>query len=224
LSDLKKEDLNTLANLNLKSVIDMRSDYERNEHPDDIISGATYYHTPIGDKEGHTFQKLKKDIIKKRVKGEQAKRLFLDLMEGFTDSVTQDFKPVVDLLLKDEAPMVYHCSGGKDRTGFISAMILSALGVDRETIRKDYLVSNFYRQDLNQKRVNQVGLIGIDDNTAKYLFLVHNDYFDAVFNIIDEKYGDIDNYLEIKFGLTPELRQQLIERYTFRPEDFFANN
>jgi protein tyrosine/serine phosphatase len=72
--------------------------------------------------------------------------------------------------------------------------------------------------------VNQVGLIGIDDNTAKYLFLVHNDYFDAVFNIIDEKYGDIDNYLEIKFGLTPELRQQLIERYTFRPEDFFANN
>ncbi len=49
-------------------------------------------------------------------------------------------------LKRGEGPIEYNCSAGQDRTGFATALILSALGVPRETIYKDYLLSVKYRQ------------------------------------------------------------------------------
>ena len=115
--------------------------------------------------------------------------------------------------------MVYHCTGGKDRTGYTTAMILLALGVDRKTITEDYLMSNYYRRDANLKNMRRIRLTGLDPETIDYAILVRKEYMDAVFDVIDEKYGGNAAYLEAKFSLTEEKRNELKRRYT---EPYFS--
>lgn len=219
LSELDRNDQALLTNLGIKTVCDFRSDVEQEKHPNNLPSGITYHRYPIGDRDGASFQKLRKDVLKKRLKGKDAEQTFVNLMALFADSVAHDFKPVLDLLLADgNEPLIYHCSGGKDRTGFMTAIILAAMDVDIKTIRKDYLMSNYYRQEANQKKIRKARLIGLDQETLEYLFIVRDSYFDSVMNTIKDNYGDMDNYLEVKFGLTREVRDELKEKYTYEPE------
>lgn len=219
LSDLEKSDRALLTNLGIKTVCDFRSDVEQEKHPNNLPSGIRYLRYPIGEKDGKSFQKLRKDILKKRLKGKAAEETFVKLMEAFADSVSHDFQPVLDLLLADgNEPLIYHCSGGKDRTGFMSIILLAAMDVDIKTIRKDYLMSNYYRQKANQKKIRQARLIGLDQETLEYLFIVRDSYFNSVMNTIKDRYGDMDNYLAVKFGLTREVRDQLKEKYTYEPD------
>ena len=61
---------------------------------------------------------------------------------------TPSFRALFAHLLEDRAPLVIHCTAGKDRTGFACALILHALGVPDEAIAEDYLLTNrFYRRD-----------------------------------------------------------------------------
>lgn len=219
LSKLEKNDQSLLTNLGIKTVCDFRSDVEQEKHPNNLPAGIRYLRYPIGEKDGKSFQKLRKDILKKRLRGKAAEETFIKLMEAFADSVSHDFKPVLDLLLADgNEPLIYHCSGGKDRTGYMTAIILAAMDVDIKTIRQDYLMSNYYRQKANQKKIRQARLIGLDQETLEYLFIVRDSYFDSVMKTIKERYGDMDNYLAVKFGLTREVRDQLKEKYTYEPE------
>jgi protein-tyrosine phosphatase len=140
----------------------------------------------------------------------------VDVMKSFADTLATDVKPVFDLMLSDkaDAPLLYHCTGGKDRTGYMTAMILLALGVERKTITEDYLMSNYYRRDLNIRNMKRARLIGLDAETLEYAMLVRKEYMDAVFEVIDTKYGGNASYLEAKFGLTEEKRNELKRRYT----------
>ncbi len=217
LSDLSSRDLDYFANLGIHTIIDFRNDVEVNKHPDRYPSSypIEYLRHPIGDKEGETYAAFEHKVRKKKIVGKQVKELFAELMTQFADSVAGDFKPLFDrLLLDDSTPLVYHCSGGKDRTGYASAMILLALGVDEETVRKEYLMSNYYRYDKNKKNMRIARLLFYDLSTLEYLMVVQQEYIDAVFNVIKD-YGGVDQYLEDKFDLTFEKRELLREKYTF---------
>ena len=216
LSDLKKQDLNYLSHLNIRSVVDLRNDIEISKDPDRMPEGATYFQIPVGDKEGKGYNKLRRMVMKEGYRKAKAKALFVDVMRSFADSLAEDIRPIFDMLLSEEenASLVYHCTGGKDRTGYTTAMILLALGVDRKTITDDYLMSNYYRKEANIKNMRKIRLTGLDVETIDYAILVRKEYMDAVFRVIDEKYSGTDNYLEIKFGLTEEKRDKLKKRYT----------
>ncbi|MEL6924064.1 MAG: tyrosine-protein phosphatase [Bacteroidota bacterium] len=217
LSELSKKDLLYMQQLNIETVVDFRYLSEIEKDPDRLPEGVSYLKYPIGGEEGAEYNELKRQVFKKELKGEAARERFSELMGLFADSAAHDFKPVIDLLLLGEeaAPLVFHCAGGKDRTGFMSSIILAALNVDEELIKDEYLMSNFYRHKLNRKWVGLIRWVGVDTETLNYAFVVQKEYIDAVFDTIHEKYGTIDNYLEQKFGLTPEKRERLIDLYTY---------
>ena len=216
LSDLSGRDVQYLANLGLKAVCDFRYDVEIEKDPNRLPAGVTYYKFPIGGKEGVEYHRIKRQVIKGDIRRAKAKDKFVEIMQLFADSGAHDFKPVMDMLVEGkEVPLVFHCSGGKDRTGFMASIILAALNVDEKTIKEEYLMSNFYRYRTNKSGVRKARLIGIDHETLTYAFVVQKEYIDGVFDIIKERYGDMDNYLEQKFGLTPELRQRMIDIYTY---------
>ncbi len=218
LTEFKPKDLQYFNSLKIKAVADFRYDSEIKKDPDDLPAPINYYKFPIGGSESPEYTKLKKAVLGGELKGAKAKNRFSQVMEQFADTAAHDFKPVMDLLVKGtETPLVYHCSGGKDRTGFMSSMILAALGVDEETIKNEYMMSNFYRYKANKRVVRLGQFAGVDQETMGYAIVVQQEYIDAVFNIIKEKYGDIDNYLEVQFGLTPELRQRMKKLYTDPP-------
>src|SRR3546814_7695541 len=69
----------------------------------------------------------------------------------FPQQLVPQLRVLFDTLLAKEGPVVYNCSAGQDRTGFATAMIMSALGVPREVIYKDYLLSTGYRKPLRSE-------------------------------------------------------------------------
>jgi protein-tyrosine phosphatase len=218
LSGLSKKDLRHLEKIGIETVADFRYEVEIEKHPNRIPQGAEYYKYPIGGNEGGTRYLEMKKKVREGITAPEVKDLFVGIMEEFAGTATSSFAPVFDHLFEQEVPIVFHCTGGKDRTGYMSAMILSALDVDRDVIMREYLMSNYYRYNDNRSNFRKGLLVGIDREVLATGFLVKEDYLKEVWRVIDEEHGGTDQYLEKKYGLTPEKRAQLKEMYTYEVE------
>ena len=104
-------------------------------------------------------------------------------------------------------PTVMHCSAGKDRTGWASAAVLTALGVPKATVMDDYLKSNEYLQAKNEKTLAQTGAL-IDSALLEPVLTVKSQYLDASFSEVKSKYKTFDKYLAA-VGVTKADHQQL---------------
>lgn len=103
-------------------------------------------------------------------------------------------------------PIVFHCMAGKDRTGFLSAVILKWLGVDHESIMADYLrsaeaVGRFTAEQV-QKLVRVYGIEDQNPDVFRAMTEVHPDYLNAALDAIDQRHGGIEGYLREAVGLT----------------------
>ena len=103
-------------------------------------------------------------------------------------------------------PIVFHCMAGKDRTGFLSAVILKWLGMDHETIMADYLLSakavNRFTPEQVQRLVRVYGIADQNPNVFRAMTEVHPDYLDAALDAIDRQHGGVEGYLRGAVGLT----------------------
>ena len=104
-------------------------------------------------------------------------------------------------------PTVMHCSAGKDRTGWASAAILTALGVPKATVMQDYLASNDYLKEKNDKTLAQTAAL-IDRSLIEPVLTVKKEYLDASFSEVKAKYKTFDKYLAA-VGVTKADRQKL---------------
>ncbi len=125
----------------------------------------------------------------------------------------------------ENRPFAFHCSHGVHRTGTATAILLSALGVPWETVREDYLLSNTYREEENDKRIEQLTAeaaktLGVppsevDTTNMVAFYILQSDYIDGTLEVILQEYGSMENYLQQGLGLSSEeldvLRQQLLE-------------
>jgi protein-tyrosine phosphatase len=107
--------------------------------------------------------------------------------------------------------LLHHCAAGKDRTGVGAALILSALGVPKETVMEDYLLTNETLKEFNEKVLKQISA-HLDDRGLQImegLLGVKEEFLEGVFQTITNTYGNIDTYFTHEFGLTKEKRQSL---------------
>ena len=106
-------------------------------------------------------------------------------------------------LLEDRAPLVIHCTAGKDRTGFACALILHALGVSDDVIAEDYLLTNrFYRRDPSVSS-------DLPDDVRQAIALVEASFLAAAFEVIRADYGTLENYFGDGLGLGARERAAL---------------
>jgi protein-tyrosine phosphatase len=113
-------------------------------------------------------------------------------------------------LLDKPTPQVFHCTAGKDRTGFAAALLLSALGVDRATTLHDYLLTNqLYKRDA---RLEGQG----HPHVMKVLWQVQPAFLNAAFDTVDKEHGGMQGYLHDALGLGSqelgELQRLLLEQ------------
>ena len=120
------------------------------------------------------------------------------------------------VLATEEGAVLYHCTQGKDRTGVASALLLAALGADRETIVADFDATNrVYEKDV-AKYTRRVKFWGGKDNeiaTVQAFLGCNTDNFVKALDRIDLEYGSLDAYLSGPMGLTEDDILTLRERY-----------
>ena len=120
---------------------------------------------------------------------------------------TESFRALFAHLLEDRAPLVIHCTAGKDRTGFACALILQALDVPDDVIADDYLLTNrFYRRDPNSSS-------DLPDDVRQVLGSVETSFLAAAFEAIAEVYGDLEAYFSDGLNVGARERAQLKSRY-----------
>ncbi|TYP75518.1 tyrosine-protein phosphatase [Paenibacillus methanolicus] len=221
---LTEADIAFLQKLGLKTNVDYRTSSEVKAKPDPVIAGVTYVSNPaFQEAEGSGDESSGTDIVSLIASGHldqlgepgdmliQANRQMVQNPEAY--------KTLFELLLDPaNQALVQHCTAGKDRTGFGSALILLALGVPKETVVEDFLLSNTYREAYNKAAVDGIvkQLKLTDEKTIevfKALMDVRPAYIEAAFDEIDKTYGSVDGFLEKALGLTAEKRAQLKKMY-----------
>jgi protein-tyrosine phosphatase len=116
---------------------------------------------------------------------------------------TQRYRALFAHMLENRAPLVIHCTAGKDRTGFACALILHALGAPDEVIAEDYLLTNrYYRRDLN-------ATTDLPDDVRIVLASVEASFLAAAFEAVAAEYGNLENYFGDGLGLGPRERAAL---------------
>ena len=123
----------------------------------------------------------------------------------------------LDLLLTNNyKAILWHCTAGKDRAGLATILVLECLGIPREDIINDYLLTNKYVQNDINKMVNSIKAeydFPIIEDVVKALFGIKREYMEDVYATIEKEYGSVENFLDKKLGIDNKKIQIMREHY-----------
>lgn len=182
-----REDLDRLQELGVATIIDLRTPREIEKEPNPYRDAVNYYHINMSGQEnaGRSFE-----LAGKYDTPYFMAYRYIEYLEN-TDQVNEFFKVILN---HSDKPLVYHCSAGKDRTGVMSYLILSASGVSLDDIVADYQVSFTYIKD--HPKI-------IDENKGLNIYHSYPEVMELFHRLFTEKYGTVDNYFHL-IGLTSE--------------------
>ncbi|WP_030683692.1 tyrosine-protein phosphatase [Streptomyces sp. NRRL B-1347] len=223
LSKLTDADVGTLAGLGLRTVVDFRVAEEvRYDGQDRLPAGLAATARPVPD--NGLFRQLmtvigSRDPVKQEelLGGGRAEAFMREVYRAFVTDATgrAHFAATLrDLAAAGSAPLLYHCTAGKDRTGWLTYVLLRAVGVPERTAVADYLASNTFRAAHDarlRESLKQAGLM-VKPELLIPLQEVRTDYLDAALTEATRRYGGFGGYLTKGLGLAPRTLLGLRER------------
>lgn len=220
LTRMSDEDIQFLKNYGLTTIIDLRSKSERKDHPDPQIEGVKNISLPLSEEEG-TLGEIQDLSREDDLYHHDPHAAFKMMCDHYSDHVVKahdqnTVRQVLTILAEKNGATIFHCTEGKDRTGFVALFTLYILGVDLEVIRQDYLASNYilssYRAERDKEFENAGENLTFRSN-MRILSSASDFFFDTVLLTIEEQYQNMDAYLKNVLDVTPELRARLCELY-----------
>lgn len=209
---MSEHDRQLFESLGIRTIFDFRSAAERAYLPDPVFPGVTLYEiSAILDENGNEVNFDPRELA---AQGHDAARRYLE--QGIPriyqklPFANPAYRKLFACLLAGEVPVLFHCTAGKDRTGMAAALILLALGADRETIRQDYLLTNRWRADTI--RAAQAAQPERADDLA-LLMGVRMEDLDTALDAIDRAYPNLEAYLQAELGLDAAALQTLRTMY-----------
>ncbi|MCF2533729.1 tyrosine-protein phosphatase [Yinghuangia soli] len=207
-----------LASLGLDGAYDFRISGEAGSNgPNKLPAGVDSFNLPISDGGvlGVVIAAVSSgDPVKQQeILGDGKAAKFLeDVNRSFvTDPAKRaQFAQVLKAVASGDT-VLFNCSSGKDRTGWMSAVILTALGVDRETVYRDFLASNDYLKPAIDGTIAQMVASGAlqDPELIRPMLGVQRSYLDAAFDEVQKQYGSFDRYLRDGLGIDAVTLAQL---------------
>lgn len=207
LAYLTPDDLVALRALRLTHSIDFRGVTESAAFPY-LIPGVTNLAFSI---EPTVVQRLRVLLALGQIPStEETIELMRETYRSFVHDHGPTFACFLRHLLSYPTPVVFHCTAGKDRTGFAAALLLSVLGVDRDTIMQDYLLTNrLYRRTPLAEGSGPAHIMEV-------VWQVQPAFLQAAFDVIDRDYGGVSAYLagpvRLQTHELEQLRHALLER------------
>jgi protein-tyrosine phosphatase len=206
LAGLSRQDWEQLARAGLATICDLRSEAERVEHPNRVPEGfgACQLNCEV-DNDLRADPSLARLMLEDPT-ARGAERVMVAIYRRFPGYMGPTLTRVVDRLLEGGAPMLVHCSAGKDRTGFVVAMLLHALEVPEELIREDYLASRRWPGAVDHRpalaaRLGRFMPPSELEAAVDAVIDVREAYLDAAMDALRRQHGTVPRYLEAAAGL-----------------------
>lgn len=208
-----------LKHYGLRYDIDLRSPMEQDYAPDKIPTKTIFRSYPVYPvSEGETEGDLPPNEL-----AAQSEKTF-DYQEPYLMMVLNPhsqlaFRCMFNDLLANDQPnqsLLFHCAAGKDRTGIAGFLILSALGVDYQLIRQDYLLTNIVYNANDEQQLRKKLQA---DQAAEFIkkmnasFNVYAESLDAAHQAIVQHYTSLQKYLAAAMDLTPDKLKRLQQIY-----------
>ncbi|MFC8598476.1 tyrosine-protein phosphatase [Isoptericola sp. NPDC057191] len=205
LDRLSDDDLDALEGLDVRTVVDLRTDSERTTAPDRVPAGARYEVADVIGGGSATIPDLSTP--------EAAAQMMVDGERAMVSSDTgrAAYTSLFDAVTDDGA-VLFHCTAGKDRTGWAAAALLTTAGVPHDVVEDDYLASNDYRAEANAAAL--AAMPAAQAAIYRPLLDVRPEYLAAGFDEVRDEYRSFGGYLRQGLGLgardVREVRAELL--------------
>ncbi|MBR5996667.1 MAG: tyrosine-protein phosphatase [Bacilli bacterium] len=212
LVNLNEDDIETVKGFNLTDIIDFRSSDEFETYPDYHLDGVRMHSVPV------LSQKTNEEV-KQKIKSSDGNLLwfledntsgFQHLVKVYGEFITtkegiEAYKKFFDIILKDNRVTYFHCSQGKDRTGFAAYLLEIALGVSEEDAMNDYLYSNIAMEKRAEMMLRRVEYLPFYNEEYKQslidVFSTRVEYMNSAINAMKEHYGGTLNFIKNALGV-----------------------
>lgn len=197
LKDLSEKDKATLSAIGLSDIFDLRTDEVAERSPDPTIDSADYHLInlyAVYSKRTPDFS----DPDTARAEREEINREFVSVPAQRAKTAA-----VLRGIAHASGPVIVHCTEGKDRTGWIAALLQLIAGADEDAVVQEYLLSNSYRRDVIEQEVAKVRQTegALSAKITRVQWEVDRDYLIAGLNEITERYGNLQGFLTDGLGL-----------------------
>ena len=216
LGRLTDKGLAQIKQLGIKLVCDFRTEAEAHKQPNRFpdSSAVDYVRLPIQHGEFEptsVFERIKKGDYD-WISEEFMIRGYVDSLEGYPEVWARFFQILAE---PRQRPLLFHCTGGKDRTGAAAALALLALGVPPETVVADYGLSDGYNSDMRRIIYEHLRPFGVDLAKVEPYFTAPESRLRELLKHVDVHYGSTVDYLVKRAGVSEEtiarLKADLLE-------------
>jgi protein-tyrosine phosphatase len=210
---LCEADRQRLADIDIRTIVDLRSNRERQEHPHGLLrSPGVVYWAHDHERVVGTLNRMLRNPY---IQAAQMRAAMIDLYQNLPYQLIDVFKELLSRVSSAPLPLAFNCAAGKDRTGVASALLLSALGVAWDDVLADYMLTEQFVPDI--LRIfgwQEDGAIqALDDpEVVPTLFGVSPLYLEAMRDELIRRSGSIENYLFSSLGLDTTALQRLRQR------------
>ena len=205
---LTDADATALAGLGIAAIHDLRSTREIEAHPDVEVPGAAWLHVEVAG--------IPMELVDGLADTAAAERVMREVYDAFVRSADAraSYARLLTALAIGGLPQLFHCTAGKDRTGWAAALLLEIAGVDRDTIVADYVLTNEVSSATREKYLALIAEHLGPDKVAVYepTMVVAPEYLQAAYDAVEADYGSVEGYLRDGLGLSDELLGHLRER------------
>lgn len=225
LNPVSAADMQRIAALGLVRDYDLRQAGERRREPDQVPAGVEVVWLDVladqPQSAGTNLVEMLKDPqrLNKALGGGRLDAAYEGLYRQLVElpSALQAYRQLfVALGKRENLPALFHCTSGKDRTGWAAAALLTLLGVPKQQVYADYLESNANISEAFREDIERFVARGGERGIADGLFGVKATYLDAAFEQMRERYGTIERYFSVGLGIDARgqqaLRDALLER------------
>ena len=206
LTGLTADDWHALASTGIATICDLRSDAERAEHPNRVPPQLALRELHCDIRNDLRADPALARLLVDDPTARGAERVMVEIYRRFPAYMGGTLATLVERLLTGGAPLLVHCSAGKDRTGFIIAMLLHALEVPEELIRRDYLASRTWPGADSHRASLEARLGAIIPPhelpaAVDTVLDVRDVYLDAAMDALHAEFGSVLRYLDTAAGV-----------------------
>jgi len=219
---MSAEEIKKLERLDLKNDYDLRTSAEAKAMPDELPPDVKYHLLNVlADAKGAAAAELEALLHQPKkanlvLGGGKIEAMFMEAYREFVTlpSAKKSYHTLFqDLANPQMSPGVFHCTTGKDRTGWAAAALLTLLGVPREAVMADYLRTNDYTLPQFKHAIDVFVGGGGERSIALAVLGVKAEYLEASLDEMEKQYGSIENYFSQGLGIDAAGQQALRERF-----------